>query len=143
MAFVFVNVLSYTYYVTTSTLKVGDQRGRIQDVRRETETLPGESMGHRKGQATCSSPIHRISAHNYMSEGARARARVKFYSLAAESRRFLAPFLRTTTLQSTLPHIRILQTLARRVQQNVHRQLCIKRGCSANARRVFFPSFTA
>ncbi|KAM0732021.1 hypothetical protein ACS0PU_001563 [Formica fusca] len=25
-------------------------------------------MGHRKGQATCSSPIHRISAHNYMSE---------------------------------------------------------------------------
>lgn len=79
MAFVFVNVLSYTYYVTTSTLKVGDQRGRIQDVRRETETLPGESMGHRKGQATCSSPIHRISAHNYMSERASELSSILFW----------------------------------------------------------------
>lgn len=85
------------------------------------ETLPGESMGQRKGQATCSSPMRAIASltHNY------TRAQVKFSSSSSSRKPF--PRFPSTT------HVLLHSHVNTRVAQNVIRIMhCEKRGYSAN-----------
>lgn len=65
-------------------------------------TLPGESTGQRKGQATCSSPVYDEQpaaslTHDYTRYRARSRTRVKFGS--TKPPRFLAFLLLRARMQ--------------------------------------------